>query len=75
MRRRYLAARAYENQDIDLEWKYCTISFDSSPLRDCDTPDEIFISSPYIGGRDRVRISSGVALHLDILVLLWAGLV
>ena len=53
---------------------YCTVLIDLSPLCDCDTPDEIFILSPYIEGRDRVWISSAVALHLDILVLLWAGL-
>jgi hypothetical protein len=46
---------------------YCTISIDSSPLGDRDTPDEIFISSPCFGSRDRVRISSGAAWYLNIL--------
>jgi hypothetical protein len=32
-----------------------------------NTPDEIFISSPYFGNRDRVRISSGAAWYLNIL--------
>jgi hypothetical protein len=42
--------------------RYCTISNDSSPLCDCDTPDEIFISSPHQRACDRLKFSSGVVI-------------
>ena len=57
---------------IPIEWHrtiYCTISIDSLPMWHCDTPDEIFISSPGFWGCDRVQISSGVGLRWDILAL------
>jgi len=41
---------------------YCTISNDSSPLGDCDTPDEIFVSSPCQRACDRLKFSSGVVI-------------
>ena len=32
---------------------YCRVSIKSTPLRDCDTPDEIFGSSPYLEDCDK----------------------
>ena len=49
--------------------KYCTILIDSLLMWHCDTPDEIFISSPGFWGCDKDRISSGVGLRLDILAI------
>ena len=39
---------------------YCTISNSSSPLCDCDTPDEIFVSSPRLRACDTPKFSSGL---------------
>jgi len=41
-------------------WKYCTISNDSSPLRDRDRPAEIFISAAHQVARDMTKISAGL---------------
>src|SRR5882672_9490343 len=38
--------------------EYCSITNCSSPLRDCDTPDECFISSPCLKACDKPSISS-----------------
>jgi hypothetical protein len=45
-----------------VECYYCTISNDSSPLGDCDTPDEIFVSSPHQRACDRAKFSLGVVI-------------
>ena len=51
--------------------KYCIILINSSPLRDCDMHDEIFISSPWLEGCDIGKISSDLALCPAILAELW----
>jgi hypothetical protein len=40
---------------------YCRVSIKLTPLRDRDTPDEIFGSSPYLEDRDKRKNSSSVA--------------
>jgi hypothetical protein len=63
---------AIEVPRYDLYPSFCLnlprLNFDwASPLGDRETLDEIFISSPCFGSRDRVRISSGAAWYLIIL--------
>jgi hypothetical protein len=46
------------DSQLDLDKKYCTISINLLPMCDCDTPDQIFISSPGLKGCDKGKISS-----------------
>ena len=48
---------------------YCRIQIKSTPLRDRDTPDEIFFSSLHFGSRDIAKISSVIAIELYILAM------
>src|SRR5882762_6352402 len=50
---------------------YCTISINSSPLCDCDMPDEIFFSSLCLEACDMGKISSDAAFCLAISAVLW----
>jgi hypothetical protein len=50
---------------------YCTISINLSPLCDCDTPDKIFFLSLCLEACDTGKISSGAALCLAILAVLF----
>jgi hypothetical protein len=51
--------KAESKLDLGVRISYCTISINSSPMCDCDTPDEIFISSTWLAGCDNGEISSG----------------
>src|ERR1700683_554205 len=50
--------------------KYCRIQIKSTPLCDCDTPDEILFLSPRFGSCDMVKISSVVPAEQYILVVI-----
>jgi hypothetical protein len=50
---------------------YCTISINSSPLCDCDVPDEIFFSSLHLEACDMDKILSGAAFCPAISAVLW----
>jgi hypothetical protein len=58
-----------------IETGYCRIQFKSTPLRDRDMPDEIFLSSPCFGSCDIVKISSVIAVELYTLALFGVGFV
>jgi len=50
---------------------YCTISINSSPLCDCDLPDEIFFSLLRLEACDMGKILSGAAFCPAISAVLW----
>ena len=54
---------------------YCRIQIKSTPLRDRDTPDEIFFSSLHFGSRDMAKISSVIAIELYILTMFGVKLI
>jgi hypothetical protein len=55
--------------------QYCRVSIKSTPLHDCDMPDEILVSSPCLEGCDKRKISSGVAAFRAIPSIFIAKLV
>ena len=54
---------------------YCRVLIKSTPLRDRDTPDEIFVLSPYLEDCDKGKISSSVAAFCAISSIFLAKLV
>jgi hypothetical protein len=65
-----IVSRWIRRGGMKLNATYCTISINSSPLRDCDTPDENFCSSLCPEACDMGKISSGAALCLAISAVL-----